>query len=112
MIDWEKIKSALIEKGRIESNTELAQILGVSQPAASKWLSGKSEPSPETKLRACDLLGYQWARQAILALFPKEKADQIIKWNNSVTKKWNQRSDQQKKRREVVAEYPPGRGAR
>lgn len=98
-MDWEKIEADLKKKGHIKTASELARVLGVTQQAASKWECIGAEPNVETKLRALDLLGYIVAREAILILFPKAKAKEIIAWNNSITTEWNERNRGDKKKK-------------
>lgn len=95
--EWEELLEKIRKRGNIQTDTELAEILNVKKQAVSKWITGKSEPSFEAQARMKDLLKYQGARNAILILFPKKIADEIISWNNKITRRWNTRKTKEEK---------------
>jgi hypothetical protein len=79
----------------LSSDAQVALLLNTTQPTISRARSGDRDLPWQTKLRVMDLLGYQWAREAILSLLPDQTAKSAIEWNNAVTRKVHGIDDKQ-----------------
>lgn len=89
--EWEVLLDKIKKRGNLKSDAEAAEVIKISKQAVSKWRVGKAEPDVETIARMKDLAKYQGARNAILTIFPKKLASEIIEWNNQITTQWNKK---------------------
>jgi len=77
------------KKFNIVHDAEVARILGCSRGLLPD-IRNPEKPrklTPLQKLRIYDHLGYAWARNALIALFPEKLAEDMRRWDNERTKR-------------------------
>ena len=79
MFDWPVLVRQLMEKFGLLNDKDLAKMLGVSAAQISNWRGGRNDLGPMSKLVVLDKLGYDYARQALLAIAPQDRAEKIKK---------------------------------
>ncbi|MEQ1595814.1 MAG: hypothetical protein ABL985_12020 [Casimicrobium sp.] len=62
------------EKFQLKNNTQLASFCGLDGGLVRGVMQSKRSLGPLAKLRVADRLGYVWARDALLNLFPEDIA--------------------------------------
>lgn len=80
----------------LPNDFQLSKRIGIDDGNLSKIRSGERPLSPIAKLKCYDVLGYVWAREAMLFLFPEDTASKVRESDNARTKAADERRAKKK----------------
>jgi hypothetical protein len=88
-LDDNALLDRLKETFGIEHDADVARMIGCARQALSDIRSPNSSRklTPYQKLCIYDRLGYAWARDALIALFPEKTSAAMRRWDNERTLK-------------------------
>lgn len=89
MDKWNVRLDKIKEKWSLPSDNALAKVMGISQQAIQQIRKGDTNPSPITKLKIMDRLGFTAAREMLTEILPEEEQKKFLEGWNDLTKKLN-----------------------